>query len=323
MHNSKTQTTPEGAVVFFGTPYFAARCLQELHHGGIPIAGVVTAPDRPAGRGQKLNVSPVKQYALEHQLPLAQPERLKSPEFLACLRSWNPRLQVVVAFRMLPEIVWNAPPLGTLNLHASLLPAYRGAAPIQWAIIRGETVTGVTTFRLRHEIDTGDLIGRQSVAIGHDTDAGTLLDQLLEAGAPLLRRDGAAVLGGTALYSPQSAGSGEFPHAPKLTPETGRINWQSAAADVHNLVRGLAPTPGAHTQYRGQPLKILRTRKLEGAPALPAGQTSLHDGAWLVGCGDAPLSIELLQPAGSRAMSAMDFLRGRSAMQSVRLGEGG
>jgi len=308
-------------VVFFGTPPFAAVCLEELHRGGIEIAGVVTAPDRPSGRGQKLNESPVKRYAIENGLPLAQPERLKSPEFLELLRFWNPELQVVVAFRMLPEVVWNFPPLGTINLHASLLPAYRGAAPIQWAIINGETQTGVTTFRLRHEIDTGDLIGRRTVDIGPDTDAGALHDLLLEAGAPLLFEGVSQVLNGTACFEPQTSNQQyEFPHAPKLKSETGRIDWNLRAQAVHNLVRGLAPSPGAHTLCRGEPLKILRTRLPVAGPVLLCGQTLLHQGEWLVGCGDGSLVIEKVQAAGSRVMTAQEFLRGHPTMASISLG---
>jgi methionyl-tRNA formyltransferase len=268
-----------------------------------------------------LSESAVKRYALDNGLPLAQPERLKSPEFLELLRSWNPTLQVVVAFRMLPEVVWNFPPLGTINLHASLLPAYRGAAPIQWAIINGETQTGVTTFRLRHEIDTGDLIGRRTVDIDSDADAGTLHDLLLEAGAPLLLEGVNQVLNGTARFEVQTSdGRLDYPHAPKLRPETGRIQWNVRAQEVHNLVRGMAPSPGAYTLFRGEPMKILRTRLLTAGPELLCGQTLLHQGEWMVGCGDGSLVIEKVQAAGSRVMSAREFLRGHPEMSAITLG---
>lgn len=308
-------------IVFFGTPPFAAHCLQVLHQGGIHIAGVVTAPDRPAGRGRKLSESPVKRYALENGLPLAQPERLKSSEFLALLQQWNPVLQVVVAFRMLPEMVWNFPPKGTINLHASLLPAYRGAAPIQWAIINGETQTGLTTFRLRHEIDTGDLIGKSTVNIDPDADSGALHDLLLEVGTPLLLESVHQVLDGTACFEAQSVDAQrEYPHAPKLKPETGRIDWNASSQKVHNLVRGLAPAPGAHTLCMGEPLKILRTRRIHEAPVLLPGQTLQFKGNWLVGCGDGLLMIEKLQAAGARVMSAQEFLRGHPELGAVTLG---
>jgi methionyl-tRNA formyltransferase len=305
-------------IVFFGTPLFAARCLEVLHQGGVRISGVVTAPDRPAGRGRKLNESPVKRYALEHGLPLAQPERLKSPDFLAQLRIWNPALQVIVAFRMLPEVVWNSPPLGTINLHASLLPAYRGAAPIQWAIINGETQTGLTTFRLRHEIDTGDMIGKRAVNIDPEADAGALHDLLLEVGAPLLLEGVQQVLNGTAVFETQIADlQTEYLHAPKLRPETGRIDWNMGAQKIHNLVRGLSPSPGAHTLYRSEQMKILRTRRVVGPLNLLAGQTTNIDGNWLVGCGDGLLVIEQVQAAGARPMSAQEFLRGHPEMKEV------
>jgi len=321
MSDHSLSDIPSQPIVFFGTSQFAVRCLRELHKGGVHIAGVVTAPDRPAGRGRKLSKSPVKRYSLENGLPLAQPERLKSPDFLELLRVWNPALQVVVAFRMLPEVVWNFPPMGTINLHASLLPAYRGAAPIQWAIINGETQTGVTTFRLRHEIDTGDLIGRRVVNIEPNADAGALHDLLLEAGAPLLLEGVCEVLKGTARFEPQTPDARtEYLHAPKLRPETGRIDWNARALEVHNLVRGLAPTPGAYTLCKRDPMKVLRTRRMDGGPALSAGQTRLIDGDWLVGCADGLLVIEQVQPAGSRVMSAQEFLRGHPEMGASILG---
>jgi len=234
-------------IVFFGTPGFAVESLDALVTNGFNVAGVVTMPDKPAGRGHRMFQSPVKEYALAHGLPLLQPVNLKDPEFQAELKAWGADLFIVIAFRMLPEAVWQMPPLGTFNLHASLLPRYRGAAPINWAVINGDTETGVTTFFLKHEIDTGDIIAQERVEILPGDNVGDVHDRLMSLGARLTVDTVNHIIAGDLTPIPQErllAGAEPTP-APKIFKETCLIDWTKPALQVHNLVRGLSPYPCA------------------------------------------------------------------------------
>lgn len=310
-------------IVFMGTPDFAVGSLRALLEAGIEVAGVVTAPDRPAGRGQQLRMSPVKQFAIAQGLPVLQPEKLRDAAFLQALDSLGADLFVVVAFRMLPSVVWQKPKLGTINLHGSLLPAYRGAAPINWAIINGEQRTGTTTFFIREEIDTGDMLDRTEVAIGPDTTAGELHDALMLAGAALLVRTVQRVLRGDRSCTPQPDPEG-LPTAPKLTPENCRVRWEHPAARVHDLIRGLSPYPGAWTMLerpdgRHERFKVLRTGLSATGPVNSApGAVLVQQGMMMAACGDAWLAILELQPEGRKRMSAADFLRGAGSLDNCR-----
>lgn len=252
-------------IVFMGTPEFAVASLDALVKAGCTIVGVITAPDKPAGRGMEIQQSAVKKYAVENNLHILQPEKLKNPEFLEELRSLKADLQIVVAFRMLPEAVWNMPPMGSVNLHGSLLPQYRGAAPINWAVINGEKETGVTTFRLKHEIDTGDILLQQRFPIGENETAGEVHDKMKDIGAQLLVKTISGLAEGTIQELPQDPGPGirdqKIRHAPKLFTETCRIDFYKKTAEVHDLIRGLSPFPGAFTSFNGKTLKIYRTEK--------------------------------------------------------------
>ncbi|MGI4886901.1 MAG: methionyl-tRNA formyltransferase [Janthinobacterium lividum] len=299
-------------IIFMGTPDFAVPTLEALlgWPGGRVVA-VVTAPDRPAGRGRQLQASAVKAAAEGHGLPVLQPTNLKSPEFQAELKSYGADLQVVVAFRMLPEAVWAMPRLGSINIHASLLPQYRGAAPINWALIRGETETGVSSFFLRHEIDTGDLIFQDRVAIAPDDDFGTLYTKLQHAGALLARRSVEALAAGTAPSLPQQTG-GDLRPAPKIQKETGRLDFGQSVVDLVNLVRGLAPNPAAFA-----PLPDGRVLKIFRAGALPAGSAEAP-GTWAtdgrrylrVRAADGWLDLLDVQAEGKKRLGVEEFLRG-------------
>lgn len=248
-------------IIFLGTPDFAVASLKILLENGYDIPAVVTAPDKPGGRKGMLQ-SAVKLFALEHNIPVLQPVKLKDPEFIDTLRSLKADLQVVVAFRMLPEVVWNMPPLGTMNLHGSLLPRYRGAAPINWAIINGEHETGVTTFLLRHEIDTGDVLAREKIVIGENETAGELHDRMMEVGARLILQSVRALEAGTAALVPQL--EAEVTYAPKIHTDTCQIDFSRTSAEVHNFIRGLSPHPGAWTAVQDKVVKIFRTEKVAG-----------------------------------------------------------
>lgn len=313
-------------VVFMGTPEFAVRSLDALVMAGIDVVGVVTAPDKPAGRGRQLQGSAVKARALELGLPLLQPIKLRDPDFHRQLAELGADLFVVVAFRMLPEAVWNMPRLGTINLHASLLPQYRGAAPINWAVINGETTTGATTFFIRHEIDTGDVLMREELSIGADETAGELHDRLAEMGGNLLARTVHHVLNGTIQRQPQQADAGVvLRSAPKLTPENCRIDWHLSAARVHNHIRGLSPYPGAWTEWhqgdRALHFKVLRTSLMPSAQPSSAAHGSMQfdrDGM-MVRCSDGWLRLTEVQLEGKRRMSAADLARGIAFDQAITL----
>lgn len=298
-------------IIFYGTPDFAVASLRALHESGAQIVAVVTAPDKAAGRGQQLQQSAVKQYALTVNLPVLQPERMKAAAFLEELRSFHADLQVVVAFRMMPEVVWNMPPMGTINVHGSLLPQYRGAAPINWAIINGEAKTGVTTFKLKHEIDTGNILLQHEVTIQPEDNAGTMHDKLMAAGAELLVKTVRGLAADTLAEQPQNAHDAVLRHAPKIFKETGSIDWTRPVAEVHNLVRGLSPYPAAHSTLEGKTVKIYSTY-------YEHADTGATPGAWETdrqkylrfAAADGWVYINELQQEGKKKMAISEFLRG-------------
>lgn len=297
-------------IIFLGTPDFAVATLKALVESKFNVVAVVTAPDKPAGRGMQLQESPVKKYALEQKIPVLQPEKLKSEEFLHQLKEYNADIQVVVAFRMLPEVVWNMPPLGTINVHASLLPDYRGAAPINWAIMNGEHVTGVTTFKLKHEIDTGDILLQKVVAIEDADDAGTLHDKLMHAGAELLIETIRGLSLGT-LFAKEQTFTEQQKHAPKLFDKDCHLNIVQDAKNVHNRIRGLTPYPGAYVKWQGKRLKLFQTSVIDSNQEYPTG-TLLCDGKSNLKliCGVGALQIHELQLEGKKRMKTSDFLNG-------------
>lgn len=304
-------------IVFFGTPEFAVASLDALVRGGFNIAAVVTMPDKPAGRGKHLQQSAVKQYALSANIPVLQPERLKDEEFVSQLRDINADLFIVIAFRMLPEVVWAMPPMGTFNLHASLLPLYRGAAPINRAVMNGDEKTGVTTFMLKHEIDTGDVLRQETIDIAPDENAGSVHDRLMALGAELTLDTVQHLAAGDLKPIPQDEllqGVEPTP-APKIFKEDCRIDWQQTSTVIHNHVRGLAPYPAAWTTlFVGETevgtLKVLETRHVEASQKLSIGQLTLTSGHALCGAVDGAIELVQVQPAGKRAMAAADWLRG-------------
>ena len=304
-------------IVYMGTPEFAVKPLDTLVQAGYKIVGVVTVADKPAGRGLKVNESAVKQYAVAHGIPVLQPVKLKDPEFLEALRAWKADMFVVVAFRMLPEEVWSMPKLGTFNLHAALLPQYRGAAPINWAVINGERMSGVTTFMIDKDIDTGGIIFRQECRIRPDETAGELHDELMEIGADLVRQTVEALIQHNVELRVQRSfiqGSEELRPAPKLTKELCRIDWTRSTEEIYNLVRGLSPYPAAFTELSQNDtvtqLKVYRTEKREDLHAAPG--TVLSDGkSWLaVATADGALSLTEVQLAGKKKMPVAEFLKG-------------
>lgn len=319
-------TPKELRIVFMGTPEFAVASLSALLENGYNVIGVVTAPDKPAGRGQKLQQSAVKLFALSHNLPVLQPERLKDENFLLELQQLKPDLQVIVAFRMLPEVVWKLPALGTFNLHGSLLPRYRGAAPLNWAIMNGDTESGVTTFLLKQEIDTGNILFREKVSVGPDETVGELHDKLMVIGAELVTKTVEALAAGDVEPIPQE----QLPlepeklHAPKIYKEDCRIDWNSSALAIHNKVRGLSPYPAAWTDISipsKEPvsLKIFRTSPDHMAHNYPPGTILSDQKKWLkIACSDGFLCLTDLQLAGKKRMGIEEFLRGFSNAESSR-----
>ncbi len=301
-------------LVFFGTPEFAVATLEALLADGQQVVAVVTAPDKPAGRGQTLVASPVKLAAEAHGLPVLQPTNLKSADFQAQLRAFAADLQVVVAFRMLPEAVWAMPPLGTLNVHASLLPQYRGAAPINWALINGETQTGVTTFRLQHAIDTGDLLLQESVTITPEDDFGSLYETLRQRGAGLAVQTVRGLAAGTIQPQPQAdLPIGQLHLAPKLTKETGRLDFARPASELVNWVRGLAPVPTAFTALPdGRLLKIFRAEAISVDSPEPAGALLLDAKAGTLAfrTPDGALRVLDAQLEGKKRLPVAELVRG-------------
>ena len=303
-------------IVFMGTPAFAVASLSALLEAKMNVVGVVTAPDKPGGRGMQLQQSAVKQFAIAHNLPLLQPEKLKSPEFFDALSAWKPDLQVVVAFRMLPEKIWSLPPMGTLNVHGSLLPQYRGAAPINWAIMNGEKETGVTTFQLQHAIDTGDILLQDRIAITENMTAGELHDAMMVVGANLLVKTLNGLVDGTIQSVPQSLGatnefSQNIKHAPKIFTTDCEINWDNNVQSIHNHVRGLAPFPGAITKVDGKIVKLYSTLVEEEKPNEIPG-SFLTDGKTFakIACKNGYLLLNDIQWEGKKRMPIADFLRG-------------
>lgn len=295
-----------------GTPDFAVASLDALIKAGFDIVGVITAPDKPAGRGQKIHQSAVKQYAEANNLYTLQPERLKDKLFLKELEALKADLQVVVAFRMLPEAVWNMPKNGTINLHASLLPQYRGAAPINWAIINGEKKSGVTTFFLKHEIDTGDILFCEKVDISEDMIAGELHDELMKVGATLLTKTVEAIKEGNYKELPQdSFDDTVLKHAPKIFKDDCKINWDEPLERVYNHIRGLSPYPAAFTTFQGKTLKLFRAHKelvkheTEIGDFLSDGKTYLK-----FATPDGYIHLKEIQLEGKKRMKIDEFLRG-------------
>lgn len=305
-------------IIYMGTPDFAVEPLRRLVEGGYNVVAVITMPDKPVGRHHDvLQQSPVKQYAVAHDIPVLQPERLKDESFLEQLRSYRADLQVVVAFRMLPEAVWAMPRLGTFNLHAALLPQYRGAAPINWAIINGDKETGITTFFLDHDIDTGQVIYREAVPIYEDDDVEAVHDRLMLLGADLVLRTIDDVERGVVKPIPQSqlVVDGPLRPAPKIFKETCQIRWANLSArEVYNFVRGLSPYPAAWTTLSGTMLKIYKVTIVPEAEALPDAKPGSIDTDgktyFRIACQTGWVQIESLQLAGKRRMPVSDFLRG-------------
>ncbi len=296
-------------IVFMGTPEFAVESLKALVDAKKNIVGVITAPDKPKGRGKKLGISAVKEYALSQNLNILQPTNLKSEEFLNELRALKADLQVVVAFRMLPEVVWNMPPHGTFNLHASLLPDYRGAAPINWAIINGEKETGVTTFFLKHEIDTGNIIFQEREPI-HDTDTvGDLYVRLMEKGSELVVKTVEAIENNSVKALPQHLKS-EPKHAPKIFKEDCEINWNQQSENIRNFIRGLSPYPAAWTKLHGKVLKIYEVETEKREVRAPANSSSDGKNYMRFTAVDGYVYIKDLQLEGKKRMKVQDFLRG-------------
>lgn len=300
-------------IIFMGTPDFAVASLDAMVSAGFNIVGVVTAPDKPAGRGLQLQQSAVKQFAVSHGLTVLQPEKLKHPDFITQLQALKADVQIVVAFRMLPEVVWNMPPMGTINLHGSLLPQYRGAAPINWAVINGEKETGVTTFKLKHEIDTGNILLQDRFSIGPDETAGEVHDRMKIIGANLLVKTIQQLEQGSLKEQAQDEiiGSTSIKHAPKIFTETCKIDWHKSVTEIHNLIRGLSPYPGALTSLDGKVLKIFGSKKI-AQPVQDIPGTMQTDGKTYLrfSCADGYIDVLNLQLEGKKRMNTTDFLRG-------------
>ena len=315
-------------IVYMGTPDFAVEALRQLVEGGYNVVGVITMPDKPAGRGHKIQYSPVKQYALEQNLPLLQPEKLKDEAFVEALREWKADLQIVVAFRMLPEVVWNMPRLGTFNLHASLLPQYRGAAPINWAVINGDTETGITTFFLKHEIDTGEVIQQVRVPIADTDNVEVVHDKLMVLGGKLVLETVDAILNGTVKPIPQEemAVVGELRPAPKIFKETCRIDWNQPVKNIYDFVRGLSPYPAAWTELISEDgkrlaLKIYQAEKRPAEHNFPVGSIHTDHKSYIdVAVKDGFLRLRSLQLAGKKRMNITDFLNGFKQIAEYTVG---
>jgi methionyl-tRNA formyltransferase len=297
-------------LIFMGTPQFAVPAFEKLLNSKHQVLAVVTAPDKPRGRGRMLSPTPIKEAAQKASIPVMQPTNLKSPAFIEQLRQLEPDLNAVVAFRILPEMVFSLPKFGSMNLHGSLLPAYRGAAPINWAIINGETKTGLTTFLLKKQVDTGDIISRREVAIEPEDDFGSLRDKMAAIGADLLLESIDALERGQVKAIPQ--GDTPYSAAPKLTPQTGSIDWNRPAKEIHNLIRGLSPFPGAYSTFAGKKLIILKSAILENFKQVSPGTITVADSktGLEVACKEGALLILQLKPEGKKAMGSAEFVRG-------------
>ncbi|RYZ47532.1 MAG: methionyl-tRNA formyltransferase [Sphingobacteriales bacterium] len=300
-----------------GTPDFAVASLQALVEHGYNVVAVITAPDKPAGRGMQLKGSAVKEYALRQGLPVLQPDKLKNEAFLETLRAYAADVQIVVAFRMLPEVVWDMPAMGTVNVHASLLPQYRGAAPINWAIINGETETGVTTFRLKHEIDTGNILLQDKLAILPEDNIGHVYEKLMQKGAALLLTTVDGLVAGSISEQPQPASAAELRHAPKIFKEDCQIDWNKPVESLHNLVRGLSPYPAAFTTMDDKQLKIFQTTFEPAETGKAPGSYDTDGKSYLrFAAADGWLNCIDIQYEGKKRMPVADFLRGFRARQA-------
>ncbi|MEO6168790.1 MAG: methionyl-tRNA formyltransferase [Chitinophagales bacterium] len=297
-------------IVFMGTPEFAVPSLQILLHHKYNVVGVITAPDKPSGRGMQLQQSGIKKFAVESDLQVLQPVKLKDELFLKELKSLHPDLQIIVAFRMLPEVVWQLPSIGTFNLHGSLLPQYRGAAPINWAIINGETKTGVTTFFLQHEIDTGKILFQEKIPIGENETAGELHDHMKIVGAELVLKTVQAIDQGSYPQLDQQD-NGYLKKAPKIFTEHCTIIWENTVSIIFNQIRGLSPYPAAFTHLNGKVLKILRAKKIFTDHSLSPGEISTDGKTYLhFAAADGFIAVEELKLEGKKQMYVGEFLRG-------------
>ncbi|MEG0948794.1 MAG: methionyl-tRNA formyltransferase [Bacteroidales bacterium] len=306
-------------IVYMGTPDFAVESLKALVEGGYNVVGVITMPDKPAGRGHKLQASAVKEYAVSQNLPLLQPEKLKDEAFLEALRAWKADLQIVVAFRMLPEVVWDMPRFGTFNLHASLLPQYRGAAPINWAVINGDKETGATTFFLTHEIDTGKIILQEKIAIGDDENVGSVHDRLMAMGGTLVTRTVDAILDGKVDAVDQSRffkDESELRAAPKIFKDTCHIDWDKDTTSVYNLIRGMSPYPAAWSELVAPDgtvtgMKIFEVAKITEPHTLAPGSIRTDGKSKLeVAVKDGFIALKQVQLAGKKRMDIPSLLNG-------------
>lgn len=293
-------------IVFFGTPSISVKCLERLTNSPHEVVAVVTVTDKEQGRGKKILPSPVKQFALEHKIPVIQPESLKSEEFVSQLKEINADLFIVVAFKILPASVYNIPPLGSFNLHGSLLPKYRGAAPIQWAIIKGDNITGLTTFKLADKVDTGNIYLKEEVVIEESDNFGSLYEKMAEVGAGLVIRTVEMLDSGNIDLLPQDDSLAS--PAPKITKEICQLNFYNDAISIHNLVRGLSPSPGAFFIRNGKQFKVYLTHLSE--QDLTPGQFMTTKHQIFVGTGSGSLEILEIQPEGKKRMLASEFLRG-------------
>ncbi len=301
-------------IIFLGTPDFAVASLKALVEHHFNVVAVVTAPDKPAGRGMNIQQSAVKKYAIEQHIPVLQPEKLKDAAFISLLKSYRADIQVVVAFRMLPEIVWNMPPLGTINVHASLLPQYRGAAPINWAIINGETQTGVTTFKLKHQIDTGNILLQHVVPIEEKDTAGTLHDKLMQSGAALIVQTLNYIREDHMTEKEQQAEE-STKHAPKLYTDTCVIHWNQTTKQVYNHIRGLSPYPAAFTKINGKMLKLYSVEPILSLHHVePSSIQTDHKSYIHIACLDGFINVLELQLEGKKRMKTDDFLRGNKVL---------
>jgi methionyl-tRNA formyltransferase len=305
-------------IIFMGTPEFAVASLDALVQAGCNIVGVITAPDKQAGRGLQLTESAVKKYALEKGLHILQPEKLKNPEFLHALKALQTDIQVVVAFRMLPEVVWNMPPMGTINVHGSLLPQYRGAAPINWAVINGETETGVTTFKLQHAIDTGDILLQHLMPIGNDENVGEIHDKMKILGAATLVKTIEGLVN-KSIQEKQQATSNQqlttfLKHAPKIFTETCSIDWNKSVDEIYNLIRGLSPYPAAFTSLNNKKLKIFKSSKELIPHQYENGKVFTDNKTYLkFSCSNGFIHLLDIQLEGKKRLMIDEFLRGYRA----------
>ena len=298
-------------IIFMGTPDFAVASLKALVENGYNVIAVVTAPDKPAGRGMQLKGSAVKEYAQSQAIQILQPDKLKNPVFVETLHNLKADLQIVVAFRMLPEIVWDMPPMGTVNVHASLLPQYRGAAPINWAIINGETETGVTTFRLKHEIDTGNILLQEKIAILPEDNIGSVYEKLMLKGAELLLTTVDGLANDTITESAQNESGEALKHAPKIFKEDCQIYWRNEVISIHNLIRGLSPIPAAYTFIHDKQLKIYQSKFEVAETGKPYGEIETDGKTYLrFAAKDGWLYALDVQYEGKKRMKVEDFLRG-------------